>query len=80
MVRPTGFDINQYDTDYKHLNFIQFRIMPPIMPPFYFVTQKLKSSGSSFPKATSIAKISTILKLLQIMKRHLKQFMLLNNI
>ncbi len=33
--------------------------MPPIMPPFYFVTQKLRGSGFSFPKATSIAKISS---------------------
>lgn len=80
MVRPTGFNIKLYYIDYKHLNFIQFCVMPPIMPPFYFVTQKLRGSGFSFPKATSIAKISTILKLLQIMKRHLKQFMLLNNI
>lgn len=30
------------------------------MPPFYFVTQKLRGSGLSFPKATSIAKISSI--------------------
>lgn len=30
------------------------------MPPFYFVTQKLRGSGFSFPKATSIAKISSI--------------------
>lgn len=34
--------------------------MPPIMPPFYFVSQKLRGSGFSFPKATSIAKISSI--------------------
>ncbi len=60
MVRPTGFNIKTYDIDYKHLNFIQFCIMPPIMPPFYFVTQKLKTSGFSFPKATSIVKISSI--------------------
>ena len=44
--------------------------MPPIMPPFYFVTKKLKGSGSSFPKATSIAKISSMVILLQIMKYH----------
>ncbi|EUC96626.1 hypothetical protein HMPREF1567_3518 [Providencia alcalifaciens PAL-2] len=30
------------------------------MPPFYFVAQKLRGSGFSFPKATSIAKISSI--------------------
>ncbi|MDC9752096.1 hypothetical protein [Proteus mirabilis] len=52
---PTGFNIKRYDIDYKHLNFIQFCIMPPIMPPFYFVTQKLRGSGFSFPKATSVA-------------------------
>ncbi len=34
--------------------------MPPIIPPFYFVTQKLRGSGFSFPKATSIVKISSI--------------------
>lgn len=57
---PTGFNINPYNTNYKHINFIQFHIMPPIMPPFYFVTKKLKGSGSGFPKATRIAKISSI--------------------
>ncbi|EPM4862136.1 hypothetical protein ACTLT3_003291 [Proteus mirabilis] len=60
MVRPTGFNIKTYDIDYKHLNFIQFCIMPPIMPPFYFVTQKLRGSDFSFSKATSIVKISSI--------------------
>lgn len=30
------------------------------MPPFYFVTQKLRGSSLSFPKATNIAKISSI--------------------
>ncbi len=54
-IGPTGFNIKRYDIDYKHLNFIQFCIMPPIMPPFYFVTQKLRGSGFSFPKATSVA-------------------------
>lgn len=34
--------------------------MPPIMPPFYFVTQKLRGSSLSFPKATCVAKISSI--------------------
>ncbi len=52
---PTGFNIKTYDIDYKHIKFIQFHVMPPIMPPFYFVTQKLRGSGFSFPKATSVA-------------------------
>ncbi len=60
MVPPTGFNIKLYNIDYKHLNFIQFHVMPPIIPPFYFVTQKLRGSGFSFPKATSIVKISSI--------------------
>ena len=55
MVRPTGFNIKLYYIDYKHIKFIQFHVMPPIMPPFYFVTQKLRGSGFSFPKATSVA-------------------------
>lgn len=65
---PTGFNIKPYYIDYKHIKFIQFHTMPPIMPPFYFVTQKLRGSGFSFPKATSIAKISSMEILLQIMK------------
>lgn len=65
---PTGFNIKSYNIDFKYFKFIQFCIMPPIMPPFYFVTQKLRGSGFSFPKATSIAKISSMEILLQIMK------------
>lgn len=60
MVPPTGFNIKTYDIDYKHLNFIQFCIMPPIMPPFYFVTHKLRNLDFSFSKTTCIAKISSI--------------------
>ncbi len=30
------------------------------MPPFYFVTQKLRGLGISFPKASSIAKTSSV--------------------
>ncbi|GAB1438684.1 hypothetical protein MASR2M36_14370 [Providencia sp.] len=52
-----------YHTDYKDFKTIQFRVMPP----FYFVTQKLRGSGFSFPKATNIAKISSMVILLQIM-------------
>lgn len=37
---PTGFNIKLYYIDYKHIKFIQFHVMPPIMPPFYFVTLK----------------------------------------
>ncbi len=48
MVRPTGFNIKPYHIDYKDLKFIQFRIMPPIMPPFYFVTQKLRGLDIDF--------------------------------
>ncbi|AVL72378.1 MULTISPECIES: hypothetical protein [Providencia] len=57
---PTGFNIKPYLIDYKHLKIIQFRVMPPIMPPFYFVTQKLRGSSLIFPNATSVAKISSI--------------------
>lgn len=45
---PTGFNIKPYHIDYKDLKFIQFRIMPPIMPPFYFVTQKLRGLDIDF--------------------------------
>lgn len=57
---PTGFNINPYNIDYKYIKSIQFYVMPPIMPPFYFVTQKLRGSSFSFSKATRIAKISSI--------------------
>ncbi len=50
-----------YHIDYKHFKTIQFRIMPPIMPPFYFVTHKLRELELSFFRNLSIAKISSLL-------------------
>ncbi|HCI97593.1 MAG TPA: hypothetical protein DHV44_15100 [Providencia sp.] len=67
-LKSTGFNIKTYLINYKHFIFIQFRIMLPIMSPFYFVTQKLRGSGFSFPKATSIAKYHQLVISLQIMK------------